>query len=77
VKGDEAKWSMQRSMRKAVCLLALVTLVGAARRLASLAAAAGATVIINNQSQFNGAADKLWILADFVQLCISPVTAWR
>jgi metallo-beta-lactamase class B len=34
------------------------------RRLASLAAAAGATVIINNQSQFNGAADKLRILAD-------------
>jgi metallo-beta-lactamase class B len=34
------------------------------RRLASLAAAAGATIIINNQSQFNGAADKLRILAD-------------
>jgi metallo-beta-lactamase class B len=34
------------------------------RRLAGLAAAAGATVIINNQSQFNGAADKLRILAD-------------
>jgi metallo-beta-lactamase class B len=34
------------------------------RRLAALAAAAGATIIINNQSQFNGAADKLRILAD-------------
>jgi len=34
------------------------------RRLASLAAAAGATIILNNQSQFNGAADKLRILAD-------------
>jgi metallo-beta-lactamase class B len=34
------------------------------RRLASLAAAAGATIIINNQSQFNGAADKLRLLAD-------------
>ena len=34
------------------------------RKLASLAAAAGATIIINNQSQFNGAADKLRILAD-------------
>jgi metallo-beta-lactamase class B len=34
------------------------------RRLASLAAEAGATIIINNQSQFNGAADKLRILAD-------------
>src|SRR6266849_2139013 len=34
------------------------------RRLASLAAKAGATIIINNQSQFNGAADKLRILAD-------------
>jgi metallo-beta-lactamase class B len=34
------------------------------RRLASLATAAGATIIINNQSQFNGAADKLRILAD-------------
>jgi metallo-beta-lactamase class B len=34
------------------------------RRLASLAAAAGATIIINNQSQFNGAADKLRMLAD-------------
>jgi metallo-beta-lactamase class B len=34
------------------------------RRLAALAAAANATVIINNQSQFNGAADKLRILAD-------------
>jgi metallo-beta-lactamase class B len=32
------------------------------RRLASLAAAAGATIIINNQSQFNGAAEKLRIL---------------
>jgi metallo-beta-lactamase class B len=34
------------------------------RKLASLAAAANATVIINNQSEFNGAADKLRILAD-------------
>jgi metallo-beta-lactamase class B len=34
------------------------------RRLAALAAAAGATVIINNQSEFNGAADKLRMLAD-------------
>ena len=34
------------------------------RRLASLAAAAGATIILNNQSQFNGAADKLRMLAD-------------
>jgi hypothetical protein len=34
------------------------------RKLASLAAAAGATVIINNQSQFNGAADKLRVLAE-------------
>src|SRR6266478_5803249 len=34
------------------------------RRLAALAAAAGATIIINNQSQFNGAADKLRIMAD-------------
>jgi metallo-beta-lactamase class B len=34
------------------------------RRLAALAAAANATVIINNQSQFNGAANKLRILAD-------------
>ena len=34
------------------------------RRLASLAASAGATIIINNQSQFNGAADKLRMLAD-------------
>jgi metallo-beta-lactamase class B len=34
------------------------------RRLASLAAAAGATIVINNQSQFNGAADKLRSLAD-------------
>jgi metallo-beta-lactamase class B len=34
------------------------------RRLAALAKAAGATVIINNQSEFNGAADKLRILAD-------------
>jgi len=34
------------------------------RRLASLAAAAGATIILNNQSQFNGAADKLRISAD-------------
>jgi metallo-beta-lactamase class B len=34
------------------------------RRLASLAAANGATVILNNQSQFNGAADRLRILAD-------------
>jgi metallo-beta-lactamase class B len=34
------------------------------RRLASLATEAGATIIINNQSQFNGAADKLRMLAD-------------
>jgi metallo-beta-lactamase class B len=34
------------------------------RRLAALAAEAGATIIINNQSQFNGAAGKLRILAD-------------
>ena len=34
------------------------------RRLAALAAAAGSSVIINNQSQFNGAADRLRILAD-------------
>ncbi|WP_051382520.1 MBL fold metallo-hydrolase [Bradyrhizobium sp. Tv2a-2] len=34
------------------------------RRLAALASAAGATVIINNQSEFNGAADKLRMLAD-------------
>jgi metallo-beta-lactamase class B len=34
------------------------------RRLAALAAEAGATIIINNQSQFNGAADRLRILAD-------------
>jgi metallo-beta-lactamase class B len=33
-------------------------------RQAALAKEAGATVIINNQSQFNGAADKLRILAD-------------
>jgi metallo-beta-lactamase class B len=34
------------------------------RKLAALAAAANATIIINNQSQFNGAADKLRIMAD-------------
>jgi metallo-beta-lactamase class B len=34
------------------------------RRLAALAAAANATIIINNQSEFNGAAEKLRILAD-------------
>ncbi len=34
------------------------------RRQAQLARDAGATVIINNQSQFNGAADKLRMLAD-------------
>jgi metallo-beta-lactamase class B len=34
------------------------------RRLAALAASAGATIIINNQSEFNGAADKLRVLAD-------------
>jgi metallo-beta-lactamase class B len=34
------------------------------RRLASLAAAADAIIIINNQSEFNGAADRLRILAD-------------
>jgi metallo-beta-lactamase class B len=33
-------------------------------RQAALAKEAGATVIVNNQSQFNGAADKLRILAD-------------
>jgi len=34
------------------------------RRQAQLAKDAGATIIINNQSQFNGAADKLRMLAD-------------
>ena len=34
------------------------------RRQASLAKAAGATVVINNQSQFNGAADRLRMLGD-------------
>jgi metallo-beta-lactamase class B len=34
------------------------------RKLAALAVKAGATIIINNQSQFNGAADRLRILAD-------------
>jgi metallo-beta-lactamase class B len=34
------------------------------RRLAALAAEANATIIINNQSQFNGAANKLRMLAD-------------
>jgi len=34
------------------------------RRLASLAAAAGATVVLNNQSQFNGAATRLRALQD-------------
>jgi metallo-beta-lactamase class B len=34
------------------------------RRLAALAAAADATIIVNNQSQFNGAAGRLRILAD-------------
>jgi metallo-beta-lactamase class B len=34
------------------------------RKLASLAAAAGATVVLNNQSQFNGAATKLRMLTD-------------
>jgi len=34
------------------------------RRLAAIAKEAGATVIINNQSQFNGAADRLRMLAD-------------
>ena len=34
------------------------------RKLAALAANAGATVILNNQSEFNGAADKLRVLAD-------------
>jgi metallo-beta-lactamase class B len=34
------------------------------RRLASLAAAAGATIVLNNQSQFNGAATKLRMLKD-------------
>jgi metallo-beta-lactamase class B len=34
------------------------------RKLAALAVKAGANIIINNQSQFNGAADKLRILAD-------------
>jgi metallo-beta-lactamase class B len=34
------------------------------RRLAALAAAANATIIINNQSEFNGAADRLRMLAD-------------
>jgi metallo-beta-lactamase class B len=34
------------------------------RKLAALAIAANATIILNNQSQFNGAADKLRMLAD-------------
>jgi metallo-beta-lactamase class B len=34
------------------------------RRQSSLATEAGATIILNNQSQFNGAADRLRILAD-------------
>src|SRR3984957_13439878 len=34
------------------------------RKLAALAVAANATIILNNQSEFNGAADKLRILAD-------------
>ena len=34
------------------------------RRLASLAAAAGATIVLNNQSQFNGAATRLRTLQD-------------
>ena len=34
------------------------------RRQAALAATAGATIILNNQSQFNSAADRLRILAD-------------
>jgi metallo-beta-lactamase class B len=34
------------------------------RKLAALATAANATVIINNQSEFNGAADKLRMLGD-------------
>ena len=34
------------------------------RKLAALAAAANATIILNNQSEFNGAADKLRMLAD-------------
>ena len=34
------------------------------RRLASLAAAAGATIVLNNQSQFNGAATSLRTLQD-------------
>jgi metallo-beta-lactamase class B len=34
------------------------------RKLASLAATANATIILNNQSEFNGAADKLRMLAD-------------
>jgi metallo-beta-lactamase class B len=38
--------------------------LGSVRRLAALAAAADATIILNNQSQFNGAADRLRILAD-------------
>jgi metallo-beta-lactamase class B len=38
--------------------------LGSVRRLAALAAEAHATIIINNQSQFNGAADRLRILAD-------------
>ena len=50
------------------------------RRLAAVAAAAGATVIINNQSQFNGAADKLRILADIhsrkiVDLPVGQITS--
>jgi len=34
------------------------------RKLASLAAAAGATIVLNNQSQFNGAATRLRMLKD-------------
>lgn len=34
------------------------------RRLASLAAAANATIVLNNQSQFNGAAERLRMLKD-------------
>src|SRR6202042_631848 len=33
------------------------------RKQAALARAAGATIVLNNQSQFNGAADKLRMLA--------------
>jgi hypothetical protein len=38
--------------------------IASVRRLASLAAGANATIVLNNQSQFNGAATKLRMLKD-------------